>query len=973
MRTSFFSSLALTSLLCSSAVAQHAQVNAIAVDPANNDRVWVANRDNNTVSLVDVAAGAVVAEVPVGVNPRSVSLSADGTRLFVANQRGDVPLSANSVTGIAPGARFGTLSVIDTATQTVTQTLGGVGVEPYGVAVAPNGQFFAVTGFRSGTVKLFRTSSLTEVASLQYMNNLNHIPAPFTVADADVNRDGIADLGEPRGFVIRDDSTRMYVTHNRSPYISVLDITLNGTGQPTGITLVGKIDLNEYPFDPFFNPTPVQTLESQGLPRFMEDIALSPDGSRALIPHLLHNINHDVNHSFGPALAGDFANRVYPSLTMIDAAANSYGVAGDNSQRLHHELTDTLTPAGFASFGDAHVMANGDPVILGGIGQPTLGGVLEFTISGMGAGDTAQVVLGHFEKDQFLGAAGTSYVKQRFAYPSQGNRVQIPLPSNANLNGLVMIAQAVVTKAGSGEVGLTNALRFRLGATATPANEFGYRPGHPGRVLFNSAGNRALMLNRGSEDLFLFEVSGSDLQLSTVYPERIKFTPRAGLDTTTPLGDLPLGLAMIEDLGTTNNDAVVYVLNEGTRTLSALRVDFDANSIVKIADQISTITGTDVFTTSQKIGQEIFEDASRPETTGNFNNSCGSCHFEGGGDGNVWQRPAGPRSTMPVYGGTLGTGLMLWKGVRINMGETGPMFGGENGGTGDFSDVEQQGLVDYHEVVAAPLSPNRDSNGGLTPLAALGKDLFFGKNDTGLNPTLRTANCFECHNNVETDPFSNPGPRFFTVDFLNPLLSGGETLGQLDPDCFSLQENIVAVNIRTVNSGVNIDANYDGTAEIDRNGDGYDDRESYTPMNPDADDDFHRDDPNSYRCPCDPQFDPNCDQANPFKLFTRAMTHFSIPTKLGVFTTGPYFHDHSAFTLRTLLDPDAQMFSSTYGTPAYPPSSTQLPTLFKFYNDVHDIRGHEQFQQGISKVQQTLTSTNPDADIEALLAYIESL
>ena len=52
----------------------------------------------------------------------------------------------------------------------------------------------------------------------------------------------------------------------------------------------------------------------------------------------------------------------------------------------------------------------------------------------------------------------------------------------------------------------------------------------------------------------------------------------------------------------------------------------------------------------------------------------------------MWQRPAGPRTTMPVYGGSLATGLILWKGVRLNMGETGPMFGGENGGTGVLND-----------------------------------------------------------------------------------------------------------------------------------------------------------------------------------------------------------------------------------------------------------------------------------------------
>ena len=43
--------------------------------------------------------------------------------------------------------------------------------------------------------------------------------------------------------------------------------------------------------------------------------------------------------------------------------------------------------------------------------------------------------------------------------------------------------------------------------------------------------------------------------------------------------------------------------------------------------------------------------------------------------------------------------------------------------------------------------------------------------------------------------------------------------------------------------------------------------------------------------------DPTCDPANPFRRFGRESTHFSIPTKLGVFGTAPYFHDGAAKTL----------------------------------------------------------------------------
>ena len=273
----------------------------------------------------------------------------------------------------------------------------------------------------------------------------------------------------------------------------------------------------------------------------------------------------------------------------------------------------------------------------------------------------------------------------------------------------------------------------------------------------------------------------------------------------------------------------------------------------------------------------------------------------------------------------------------------------------------------YHlkiNIVPFPLNPNLDPvTGAYSTEAALGKDLFFGTNDTGLNPTGRHAGCAECHPDLDTAS-AFPGPRFYTVDFLDPTLTSGENLETFDPTCLPLQENQVGVNIRNINSGVNVDVDGDGKPDLDRNFDGFRDIETYAPMNVDADDDFTRDDPNSWICP------QGGTMGNPPKLFTREDRKFSIPTKLGVFTSAPYFHDHSAFNLRSVLDPDSQMTDPVYGSPAYP---SPQPGLKKFFNEFHDIRGHEFFVPNASKVQLNLQSVDVEADIEALLAYISSL
>jgi hypothetical protein len=466
--------------------------------------------------------------------------------------------------------------------------------------------------------------------------------------------------------------------------------------------------------------------------------------------------------------------------------------------------------------------------------------------------------------------------------------------------------------------------------------------------------------------VFLYDVSGSDMELVSVFPPRYEFVERTALDTATPMGDLPLGMALVADPNTSNDDALLYVFNESTSTMSSLRIDFGANTIAQEAPQISTLSGADKYTAAQRIGQELFEDSSRAQTAGNFNNSCASCHFEGGADGNVWQRPAGPRSTMPVYGGPLLTGLVLWKGVRANMGETGPMFGGENGGHGILTDAEQEGLREYHKVIPVPLNPNLGVDGvgsDYSVDAAFGKDLFFGTNDTGFNNFFRHAGCAGCHPEADDITFEKRG---YTDDFLEVAITDFEAMGGPGfEDCKELKQNIAATSLRDVNSGVNVDLDNDTFPDTDRNIDGFDDIESYSPMNTDKDDGFSRDDPNSYDCLVDPE-DPRSGSA----FFIRDPQRFTIPTKLGAFSSGPYFHDHAVSSLRNLLDPSNQVVGGQYGDPSY-------PTVQKLFNGEHDLRGHEDFVFLASKVQLTLVTlpagSTVEADLEAILAYINSL
>jgi YVTN family beta-propeller protein len=84
-------------------------------------QVYVANMVDGTVSVVDTKTETVTATVRVGAAPYGVAFSPDGTRAYVSNHVG------NSV------------SVIDPATRAVVATIP-VGVDPWDIAVTPDGK-----------------------------------------------------------------------------------------------------------------------------------------------------------------------------------------------------------------------------------------------------------------------------------------------------------------------------------------------------------------------------------------------------------------------------------------------------------------------------------------------------------------------------------------------------------------------------------------------------------------------------------------------------------------------------------------------------------------------------------------------------------------------------------------------------------------------------------------------------------------
>jgi YVTN family beta-propeller protein len=110
----------------------------VAVEPRPNQssRIWVVNIDNDSVSVFDGVSHGKIAEIAVGSMPRSVAVAPTGA-IWVAN-KGDA-----------------TLSVIDPASLAVSKTVGlPRASQPFGVVVAPNGNVFVALEALGRVLKL---------------------------------------------------------------------------------------------------------------------------------------------------------------------------------------------------------------------------------------------------------------------------------------------------------------------------------------------------------------------------------------------------------------------------------------------------------------------------------------------------------------------------------------------------------------------------------------------------------------------------------------------------------------------------------------------------------------------------------------------------------------------------------------------------------------------------------------------------
>ena len=270
-------------------------------------RLWVVNPDADTVSVLDAATRARVAEIAVGSAPRTVARAADG-RLWVVNR------DSASISIINPSS----LGVV----QTVALPRGS---QPYGVVFSPNGTAF-VTLQASGRVLKLNGLSGVQLASLDVGNDPRHLSISGDGSQLLVSRFVTKPLpGEGTATVRTADAANAPLGGE----VLVID--------PATLTILRTIVLGHSERADSEN-------QGRGIPNYLGAAAISPDGKVAWVPSKQDNIKR--------GMLRDGRNLTFDSTVRAASSRLDLSTFRENpAERIDHDNSSVANAALFHSSG----------------------------------------------------------------------------------------------------------------------------------------------------------------------------------------------------------------------------------------------------------------------------------------------------------------------------------------------------------------------------------------------------------------------------------------------------------------------------------------------------------------------------------------------------------------------------------------------------------------------------------------------
>jgi YVTN family beta-propeller protein len=254
--------------LTATVIAVLALVSIVGAAPALAQNAYITNAGDGTVSVIDTATDtAIGSPISVGNSPGGVSVAPDGSTVYVANH-GD-----------------GTVSAIDTASNTVIATIP-VGLSPEGVAITPDGGKVYVANNADSTVSVIDTATDMVIGS--------PIPVGYS----------------PHGVAVTPDGSTVYVVNSRRTQFMDGTVSVIDTASNTVIaTILVGVERRANPFGVAVTPdgstvyitttgfggvavidtatnTVIATITVGGPGTSLEGVAVTPDGSTVYITNV---------------------------------------------------------------------------------------------------------------------------------------------------------------------------------------------------------------------------------------------------------------------------------------------------------------------------------------------------------------------------------------------------------------------------------------------------------------------------------------------------------------------------------------------------------------------------------------------------------------------------------------------------------------------------------------------------------------
>jgi large repetitive protein len=267
---------------------------------SGNARLWVVNPDNDSVSVFDTVTQALLAEIGVASQPRTLALAPSG-RVWVVNKQA------------------ASLSLIDPSSLSVVQTIAlARGSLPYGIVMGSDGSAYV---------------ALEGLGRVQKFNSAGTLTGDIALAGA---RHLAMSLDGSKLLVSR------FVTAPQPGESSAL-VRNNLNGVLTGgeVTELDPATMaRRRSFVLRHSDRPDSTISGRGVPNYLGAAAISPDGKSAWLPSKQDNIMRGVLRD---GLGLDFQNSVRAISSRLDLVAQ----AEDYPARVDHDNSGLASAAVF--------------------------------------------------------------------------------------------------------------------------------------------------------------------------------------------------------------------------------------------------------------------------------------------------------------------------------------------------------------------------------------------------------------------------------------------------------------------------------------------------------------------------------------------------------------------------------------------------------------------------------------------------